>query len=44
MIAAAMAQHLPGVLHGLEPTLNQFGYLAVVGLVLVEDFWRPRPR
>jgi membrane protein DedA with SNARE-associated domain len=43
MIAAAMAQHLPGVLHGLEPTLNQFGYLAVVGLVLVEDFGVPVP-
>jgi membrane protein DedA with SNARE-associated domain len=43
MIAAAMAQHLPGVLHSLEPTLNQFGYLAVVGLVLIEDFGVPVP-
>ena len=43
MIAAAMAQHLPGVLHSLEPTLNQFGYLAVVGLVLIEDFGLPVP-
>ena len=37
MIAAA-PQHLPGVLHSLEPTLNQFGYLAVVGLVLIGEF------
>ena len=42
MIAAA-PQHLPGVLHSLEPTLNQFGYLAVVGLVLIEDFGVPVP-
>jgi membrane protein DedA with SNARE-associated domain len=43
MIAASMHAHLPGVLHGLEPTLNQFGYLAVVGLVLIEDFGVPVP-
>ena len=43
MIAAAASQHLPGVLHSLEPTLNQFGYLAVVGLVLIEDFGVPVP-
>jgi membrane protein DedA with SNARE-associated domain len=33
-----MPEHLPGVLHTLEPTLNHYGYLAVVGLVLIEDF------
>jgi membrane protein DedA with SNARE-associated domain len=43
MIAAATSQHLPGVLHSLEPTLNQFGYLAVAGLVLIEDFGVPVP-
>src|SRR5437588_5236275 len=43
MIADAMPQHLPGVLHSLESTLNQFGYLAVVGLVLIEDFGVPGP-
>ena len=43
MIAATMPQHLPGVLLTLEPTLNQFGYLAVVGLVLIEDFGVPVP-
>ena len=43
MFAAATAQHLPGVLHSLEPTLNHYGYLAVVGLVLLEDFGVPVP-
>jgi membrane protein DedA with SNARE-associated domain len=43
MIAVATSQHLPGVLHSLEPTLNQFGYLAVAGLVLIEDFGVPVP-
>ena len=42
MIAAATG-HLPGVLHSLEPTLDRFGYLAVVGLVLIEDFGVPVP-
>jgi membrane protein DedA with SNARE-associated domain len=43
LIAAAMPEHLPGVLHSLEPTLNRYGYLAVVGLVLIEDFGVPVP-
>jgi membrane protein DedA with SNARE-associated domain len=43
MIAAAIPVHLPGVLHSLEPTLNNFGYLAVLGLVLIEDFGVPVP-
>jgi len=38
-----MPEHLPGVLHTLEPTLNHYGYLAVVGLVLIEDFGVPVP-
>jgi membrane protein DedA with SNARE-associated domain len=42
-VIAAAPQHLPGVLHSLEPTLDQFGYLAVVGLVLIEDFGVPVP-
>jgi membrane protein DedA with SNARE-associated domain len=42
-LAAASAQHLPGVLHKLEPTLNHYGYLAIVGLVLLEDFGVPVP-
>src|SRR5579884_789525 len=35
--------HLPGFLHALEPTLNNYGYLAVTGLVLIEDFGVPVP-
>ncbi len=36
-------QQLPGVLHALEPTLNNYGYLAVFGLLLLEDFGVPVP-
>jgi membrane protein DedA with SNARE-associated domain len=43
MFVAAAAQHLPGVLHSLEPTLDHYGYLAVVGLVFFEDFGVPVP-
>ncbi|MDQ6728749.1 MAG: DedA family protein [Actinomycetota bacterium] len=43
MLLAAATPHLPGVLHALEPTLNNYGYLAVAGLVLVEDFGLPVP-
>jgi membrane protein DedA with SNARE-associated domain len=35
--------HLPGFLHELEPTLNNYGYLAVAGFVLLEDFGIPVP-
>ncbi len=34
---------LPGVFHTLEPVLNNYGYLAVGGLVLLEDFGVPVP-
>lgn len=44
MIAAAAPQHLPGVLHSLEPALDRYGYLAVLALVTVEDFGVPLPR
>jgi membrane protein DedA with SNARE-associated domain len=43
VIAVTAAQHLPGALHTLEPTLDRFGYLAVAGLVLLEDFGVPVP-
>ena len=43
ILAATAVQHLPGFLHSLEPTLNQFGYLAVFGVVLLEDFGVPLP-
>ena len=42
-LIAAATPHLPGVLHSLEPTLNNYGYLAVTGLVLLEDFGIPVP-
>jgi membrane protein DedA with SNARE-associated domain len=42
-LVAAAAPHLPGVLRALEPTLNNYGYLAVAGLVLIEDFGIPVP-
>jgi membrane protein DedA with SNARE-associated domain len=35
--------HLPGVLHSLESPLNQYGYLAVAALVMLEDFGVPVP-
>jgi membrane protein DedA with SNARE-associated domain len=38
-----VAPHLPGVLHTLEPTLDNYGYLAVAGFVLLEDFGVPVP-
>jgi membrane protein DedA with SNARE-associated domain len=41
--AAAATQHLPGALHTLEPTLDHYGYLAVVGLLFLEDFGVPVP-
>lgn len=34
---------LPGFLGALAPVLNSYGYLAVAGLVLVEDFGVPAP-
>ncbi len=37
------AAPLPGALHALEPVLRQYGYLAVAGLVLIEDFGVPVP-
>ena len=39
----APVPELPGVLHTLEPLLASYGYLAVVGLVLLEDFGVPVP-
>jgi len=43
LLAAAAPQHLPGVLHSLEPALDQYGYLAVAAFVLLEDFGVPVP-
>ncbi len=35
--------HLPGFLNSLKPVLDQYGYLAVAGFVLLEDFGVPVP-
>lgn len=43
MNGASHLQHLPGVLHTLEPALNEYGYLAIAGFVLLEDFGVPVP-
>src|SRR5216683_493965 len=34
---------LPGVLAPLGPLLDHYGYLAVAGLIIVEDFGVPAP-
>jgi membrane protein DedA with SNARE-associated domain len=38
-----MSQQLPGVFHDLQPVLEHYGYLAVGGFVLLEDFGVPVP-
>jgi membrane protein DedA with SNARE-associated domain len=43
ILAAAVAGHLPGVLRHLEPFLDSYGYLAVAGFVMLEDFGVPVP-
>jgi len=43
MFETVTVRHLPGVLHSLEPILDRHGYLAVAGLVLLEDFGVPVP-
>jgi membrane protein DedA with SNARE-associated domain len=32
---------LPGIFHSLAPALNHYGYLAVAGLIFLEDFGTP---
>jgi membrane protein DedA with SNARE-associated domain len=36
-------QHIPHVLLALDPIIQKYGYLAVIGLVLFEDFGLPVP-
>lgn len=43
LLAGAGDQPLPGVLHSLEPTLRDWGYLAVGGFLFFEDFGVPMP-
>jgi hypothetical protein len=38
-----MSQDLPGMFGDLEPVLEHYGYLAVGGFVLLEDFGVPLP-
>lgn len=38
-----MSQDLPGIFGDLEPVLKHYGYLAVGGFVLLEDFGVPVP-
>jgi membrane protein DedA with SNARE-associated domain len=39
----ATAVALPGILQSLAPVLNHYGYLAVAGLIFLEDFGVPVP-
>ena len=43
LAASGAMQHLPGVLRSLEPTLDKYGYLAILVLVMIEDFGVPLP-
>jgi len=42
-LSAASTKPLPGVFHHFEGTLHDWGYLAVGGLLFVEDFGIPVP-
>ncbi|MGW4528813.1 DedA family protein [Amycolatopsis sp. NPDC004378] len=39
----AAAPELPGVLGSLAPLLDHYGYLAIAGLIMLEDFGVPAP-
>jgi membrane protein DedA with SNARE-associated domain len=43
MILADASHQLPGVFDSLEPTLRHYGYLAVGGVLFLEDFGVPLP-
>ncbi len=36
-------QHIPAIIQSLAPTIDKYGYLAVGGLLLLEDFGVPSP-
>jgi membrane protein DedA with SNARE-associated domain len=38
-----MHQHIPGFIQALEPTIQKYGYFAVGGLLILEDFGVPSP-
>jgi len=37
------SQHIPAVISALEPVIHKYGYLAVGGLITLEDFGVPAP-
>ncbi len=41
--ALSLSPQLPGIFHALGPTIQNYGYLAVGSLVLLEDFGVPVP-
>ena len=43
LVVAASDKHLPGVFGSLEPTLHDWGYVAVGGFLFLEDFGVPMP-
>jgi membrane protein DedA with SNARE-associated domain len=43
LILADTHKQLPGVFNSLEPTLRHYGYLAVGGILFLEDFGVPLP-
>jgi membrane protein DedA with SNARE-associated domain len=43
VISAEAAHQLPGVFNSLEPALRHYGYLAVGGVLFLEDFGVPLP-
>ena len=38
-----VAQHIPAVIQSLAPVIDKYGYIAVGGLLLLEDFGVPAP-
>jgi len=38
-----MTEHVPAFVNALAPIINQYGYLAVGGLIMLEDFGVPAP-
>ena len=38
-----VAQHVPAIVHSLAPVIDKYGYIAVGGLLILEDFGVPAP-
>ncbi len=43
LLYAAATQHIPYIVKALEPIISQYGYIAVGGLLVVEDLGLPVP-